>query len=150
MPAWTPNTIRQYFQEFPEIMSEHLWVFQVEVAQDYDPGKASYKDSAWEKPRTIEDPKGFVPTLPVQTADYRKDSLVSLLLLLWRMAEPRHDVHVSITTPALLKEAGLKHYTYSEFPPLVDAVCPLCGQVDKVSAGEELIQCECGYREGSA
>ena len=146
MPAWTPNGIKKYFTEYPELMPEHLWVFQLEIPGDFDPGKPGQRGVPGEVPRTIEDPKGFVPTLPVRTPDYRKDPLVNLLLILWRMNQPRYDIHVSITKPDLLVESGLKYYTYTDFPPLVDVVCPLCGQVGKGTAGEEWLSCECGYQ----
>lgn len=147
MPAgpWTHSSIKSYFLEYPELMAEHFWIFQVQLPSKFNPGARTILDRpVSDEVRTVQDPKGFVPTLPVRCADYRKDPLVNLLLLLWRMEEPKYDIHVSITTAELLDEAKLRFYTYTQFP-LVDVVCEVCAQVVKMYPGEEWV-CECCQR----
>lgn len=146
MPAgpWTRNSIKSYFQEYPEIMTDYLWIFQVQLPSKFNPGARTILGRpASDEVRTVQDPKGFVPVLPVLCADYQKDPLVNLLLLLWRMEEPKYDIHVSITTAELLNEAQLRFYTYTQYPPLVDVVCGLCAQVVKSPAGEKCVCEDC-------
>lgn len=126
---WSRSSIKEFFREDPERMTICWWVFQVQW-----PGE--------DGPRTINDPPGFSPVLPIRHPDYQKDPIANMLLWLLTVGHPEIGIHISISTARLLEESGIRWYVYSEHPPLVDAVCEICGQIVRVPAGRACWLCD--------
>lgn len=134
---WSRSSIKEFFREEPERMAICRWVLQVQIL-----GEAG--------PRTVEDPPGFVPVLPIHNADYQKDPIANLLLWAWTAAHPGEGIHISITTERLLEESGLRWYVYTDCPPTVDGVCEMCGAIVRVPAGRGRWLCDgCADGQGA-
>lgn len=138
MPAgiWNRTSLRKLLTDQPERMADHYWVFQVQ--HNGEP-----------EPFTVQDPPGYTPVLPIRHPDYQKDTIANLFLWLMNGQWPTADVHISITTGAMLAASGHRWYIYTDPPPKVDAICPLCGQVFPAWPRETPICDDCYPHAGS-
>lgn len=126
---WSRSSIKEFFRDDPERMAICRWAYQVQRTGE-------------KGPRAVCEPPGCWPVLPIRNPDYRKDAIANMLLWLLAAEFPAEDIYISIRLERELAESGLRWYVYTEQPPLVDAVCEICGQIVRVPAGRACWLCD--------